>query len=125
MDEKKSKFLDVSSNAKSVGFIIFIIGLIKSLGILPALVDSNTYRNPIYFIISVVVSIGLIVFGLALRKLKKWAMYGFIGLSILAIVGSLLNFLSGIPGSLTSLILNLAIYGGLSFWFYSARAKFN
>ena len=111
--------LDPVKNAKTIGFLLIIVGLITGFTRLFDLMKFQDLVATFVFAISV----GWIITGFGLRKTKLWAVYG---IGVFALIQLALIIFSSTAGESMSMdsIISLIVMAVLFFWFYSARNKF-
>ena len=117
------KFLDPIENAKSIGFLLILAGVINLLTFFPRLMDPTTYQQPILTILGLIIPIGYFIVGLGLRRTNLWALHVFLVLTGLSVFGFLYYLARGgsyVIGKAVGPAINVL----LSLWFYSARARF-
>ena len=119
----KKSFFDPAANAKSIGLIFLILGIIQLLPILSLLVNSTFLANPIPVLLSYIPTVVLVVVSFGLRQLKLWGLYGFMALSVYQLIQAIVQFVTGASTSLVPVILSI-LFLLLSVWFYSARDRF-
>lgn len=112
--------LDPVKNAKTIAFLLIIVGIFSTFLSLARFTDSD----PLSALIKLGSGILYLVVGFGLRKTKLWAVYA-LGISALIEFGLLIFSLAG--GEELSLVsvISIAITAALFAWFYSARTKFS
>ena len=90
-DQHNGSMFDPVKNAKVLGILFLVIGLIQ----LPFLVFGvGTSNSSVFSLISFLVEVILIVVAFGLFRAKNWAVYGFGFLTILSAIGVLTSFIS-------------------------------
>ncbi|OFW53670.1 MAG: hypothetical protein A2163_08460 [Actinobacteria bacterium RBG_13_35_12] len=85
-DLEKSSFL---SPVKNISVLLLLGGIGSLFMVLPLLLFSSVLA-----LLELIVAVGLIVTSFGLRKMKKWALYGYTAITILAIISTIYSFLS-------------------------------
>lgn len=104
------KFLDPVANAKTLGFLFILLGVVNII---------KTIDGIVFFIMSII----FFAVGFGLRKLKLWAVYAVGVAAVLDFGFSMYALSQGAPFTLMTL-LGTVFYGGLFLWLLSAKNKF-
>jgi hypothetical protein len=116
------KLLDPIANVKTIAFLFILLGLGGAVAYFPKLSSLSSNNELITIVSGSVFSLAYIIVGFGLRKIKLWALYGFMVLTGLELLNTIINFQFE-RNKIFSIIINL-IYIGLVFWFYSAKDRF-
>ncbi len=119
-EKKSGNLLSPEANAKSCGFILFIVGLVSVL--VSFFGDSYTTGDGEFTIFSILDGILLIVAGYGLYKKKKYGLYSFFLIGIISFIFLFYNLLNG--SDITSGLITLVVYILLSVWFWSGKENF-
>ena len=85
-DLEKSSFL---SPVKNISVLLLLGGIGSLFMVLPLLLIKPTLA-----LLELIIAVGLIVTSFGLRAMKKWALYGYTIITVLAIISTIYSFLS-------------------------------
>lgn len=112
--------LDPVKNAKTIAFLLIIVGVLNTFLGLVRFTDTD----PLSALIKLGSGILYLAVGFGLRKTKLWAVYA-LGISALIEFGFLIfSLVGGEELSLVS-VISIAITVALFVWFYSAKGRFS
>ena len=113
-DLEESSFL---SPVKNISVLLLIGGILSLFWAMPLLLFS-----PINGLFQLVIGVGWIVLSFGLRKMKKWGLYGFIGITVLSIAATLYSFLmAGSIGKAQIVITIIEVLLVIYFWKISKK----
>ncbi|KKS89100.1 MAG: hypothetical protein UV65_C0039G0006 [Parcubacteria group bacterium GW2011_GWF2_43_11] len=115
-DLEKSSFL---SPVKNISIFLLIGGIGSLILVLPYLIIS-TFLG----VIQLIIAVGLIATSFGLRKMKKWALYGYTVIALLNVIGAIYTFIiSHTIG--TTLLIETIVLVAVLIYFWAISKKFN
>ena len=111
---EKSSFL---SPVKNISILLLIGGIGSLIMVLPYLIIS-TFLG----VIQLIIAVGLIATSFGLRKMKKWALYGYTIVTLLDVIGAIYSFVTSRTIDTISLITTIVLVAVLIyFWIISKQ----
>lgn len=113
---EKSSFL---SPIKNISILLLISGIVSLIIALPFLIIS-TFLG----IIQLIVAVGLIATSFGLRKMKRWALYGYTVITLLNVIGAIYSFVTSRTID-NILLITTIVFVAVLIYFWINSKKFN
>ena len=113
---EKSSFL---SPVKNISILLLIGGIGSLFLVLPYLIVSTFLGMA-----QLIVAVGLIATSFGLRKMKKWALYGYSIIALLNVVGAVYSFIASRAID-TILLIETVVLVAVLVYFWAISKKFN
>jgi len=109
-----------------IGWLLLISGIFSLLGVLPFLLFGGLVKSGTLLILgtlNLVRGIGLVIVSFGIRRLRRWALYTFTALTVLAIAVSIYSFATTPKQELTE-FADVGIQALVMIYFWAISKKF-
>ena len=111
---------------KITSWLVLIGGIFSLLGVLPFLLLGGLGKSGVILLIGILNlarGIGLVVVSFGIRQMRRWALYVFTVLTVLAVIVSVYSFITSSERELTEFI-DVGIQGLILFYFWTISKRF-